>query len=328
MSRTASNVLKCLTLALVVLAVPAAADPVVFKGLDTWYTPAGGAEITTTIPAGTFCGGTSNQITRTIKLEGVPVTTAPALTDVDTIIERLDDAVFDSNNEASSDLVIVILSLRSVGSFSVNCGTHTEVWKTRVQLAPTQTPGTIEFVKTSSAGGTFSASFPVTGELTYINAANSSDTRGPFLDTQTVTTASSDFSFTPTPDSQPTAPNPVWIDTDYDGIPETNTGVPTGPNFWIVGTVEHEGPHPDTCAAPGPDCPEWEPPTCTEPWVVTELKNAAVKNLGFVFAEQADAAAEAGLRKAAVVSNTITHSDLQASVRRICVDAVGAQYLR
>ena len=315
--------------AITLLAAPAMADNLVSAGLDTWYTPAGGAQITTTIPAGTFCDGSSPTLTRTIKLEGVPIATSPSLSNVDTIIERLDDAYFDSNNEASSDIEILALSLKSIGSFSVNCGSHTEVWKTNVSLAPTQGQGTIEFIKTSSSGGTFSASFPVAGELTFVNAANSNDTRGPFPDTQTVTTASSPFSFSPTAGSQPTGSN-VWVDLDGDGIPEHDTGAPTGPNFWIDGPVEHEGPHPNTCVAPGPDCPEYEPPTCQEPWVVTELTNATVKGVGFVFEEQAAQAEAAGIRKAVAqpVANKVTRSELQVAVRKMCVQAVGAQYLR
>ncbi|MEM8931275.1 MAG: hypothetical protein AAGE94_08870, partial [Acidobacteriota bacterium] len=213
-----------------------------------------------------------------------------------------------------------------------NCGSHTEVWKTEVELAPTQDEGTIDFVKTSAAGGTFSASFPVSGNLTYVNAANARDTRGPFVDTQTVTTASSAFSFSPVAGSQPTNGN-LLIDTTGDGVANHNTGAGTGPNFWISEPVEHEGPHPDTCVAPGPDCPEWTPPTCGEPWVVTELTTAAVKGVGFVFAEQAAAAAQAGIKKAAVAAqpvsaNRVSQADLKVAVRDICVAAVGASYLQ
>ena len=41
-------------LAVMVSAAPASADEVIFAGLDVWYTPTGGANITVSIPGGFF----------------------------------------------------------------------------------------------------------------------------------------------------------------------------------------------------------------------------------------------------------------------------------
>ena len=68
--------------AVIASAAPAFADPAVLKGLDIWYTPAGGANVTVSIPAGFFCGGNSAAQTRTIARAEVAFFEPTKFTDV------------------------------------------------------------------------------------------------------------------------------------------------------------------------------------------------------------------------------------------------------
>lgn len=88
-------------LVVVLLAVPAAAarDAAVFNGIDLWNTPGNGHTYSDfsldPIPAGFFCAGSAAFDGR-IVFRGVPVATEPAgvLGHADTVIQRLDDAIF------------------------------------------------------------------------------------------------------------------------------------------------------------------------------------------------------------------------------------------
>src|SRR6185436_6075704 len=76
-----------------------ARDAVITNGIDLWRTPGAGGTFADfarePLPAGFFCA-TSAPFTGRIVFRGVPVKTKPAsaLGPADTIIQRLDDAVF------------------------------------------------------------------------------------------------------------------------------------------------------------------------------------------------------------------------------------------
>lgn len=327
--------------ALLLAAVPTFAQNQIDAGLDAWHTPTGGAEIDIAIPAGLFCGGTSSGfIANDIKFKGVPLTTSPQLSNVDTIISR-DTAYFNGGNTATADIRILALSLESTTDVTVNCGSHSEVWRVLVGLVsanstsntPGQVDGTITFYRSGPSGGTFQASFPVNAELTFVNAASPSQRVGPINQVETVTTASSPWVFSPPSTAQPTPGDSVEVDLDGDGILD-DTGLETGPNFWPNGPVEHDGPHPNTCLAPGSGCPVRPDPGCDEPDVVAALQAAAVPGVGFVFEEHEEAqeaeAGEIGGLGAKSFQATATRVDkatLDKSVRDICVAVVGRDYL-
>src|SRR5690349_20064881 len=111
-----------LVLAVVVAAAPAFADPAVLKGLDIWYTPAGGANVTVNIPAGFFCSGNSGPQTRTISLKGRPLVTVPAghINPGDTVVNRPADIPFNQNGglQGTGNLKIHALDLVSVQAFT------------------------------------------------------------------------------------------------------------------------------------------------------------------------------------------------------------------
>ena len=85
------------------LAVPALAGSAsITNGIDLWRTPGSGGTFVDfarqPLPAGFFCAG-SAPFTGRVVFAGVPVKTKPAsvLGDADTVIQRLDDAVFTKN---------------------------------------------------------------------------------------------------------------------------------------------------------------------------------------------------------------------------------------
>ncbi len=125
MSRSALPAIVC-TLAL--LAVPAfAGGDVVYSGTDVWTTPADGKTFiyfgADPIPADFFCPG-SKVFTGRIYLKGMPLVTDPegAFGDGDTMMARLDDAVFDSTGVANTRLQFVALSLVSMAPLKTVCG--------------------------------------------------------------------------------------------------------------------------------------------------------------------------------------------------------------
>jgi hypothetical protein len=102
MRRLSSHVVILAALALL-FAVPALArDAVITNGIDLWRTPAAGGTYADfakqPLPAGFFCAG-SAPFTGKIVFTGMPIKTKPAnvLREADTIIQRLDDAVFTKN---------------------------------------------------------------------------------------------------------------------------------------------------------------------------------------------------------------------------------------
>ena len=99
MRRLSSHVAILVGLALL-LAVPAlAGDAVITNGIDLWRTPADGGTFFNfakePLPAGFFCAS-SAPFTGRIVFRGVPIKSQPAsaLREADTIIQRLDNAVF------------------------------------------------------------------------------------------------------------------------------------------------------------------------------------------------------------------------------------------
>ena len=110
----------CLVVVLTaLLAIPAfAADRVIYNGVDLWRTIADGSTHAdfskTPIPAGFFCNK-SEPFTGRIGFKGVPVATSipGALEKTDTIVQRLDDAVFNKKGVAQTRLQVRSLNSRA-----------------------------------------------------------------------------------------------------------------------------------------------------------------------------------------------------------------------
>src|SRR5262245_45528254 len=102
-----TRLLGALALLLLIALPVAAADRVVQSGLDLWLTPGDGKTFIdfsrAPLPAGFFCFK-SEAFAERIVFRGVPIVTGEpgALGRTDTIVERLDDAVFNRRGVATT----------------------------------------------------------------------------------------------------------------------------------------------------------------------------------------------------------------------------------
>jgi len=116
--------------ALVLIAAPALAfgfDPVIENGSDIWHTRPNGTSVVKfeadPLPRDFFCTG-SQPFAGSIVMGGVPIDTVPVgvLGATDTIVQRLDNAVFDDTGVATTRLQVSAIHLRSVQPFRTTCG--------------------------------------------------------------------------------------------------------------------------------------------------------------------------------------------------------------
>lgn len=158
-----------LALVLLVLASPAVAlDSVIDSGLDIWVTRDDGSTFfsfaSDPLPADFLCSG-AEPFTGTIVFKGVPVATVPAgaLGRADTILERLDDAVFDETGTAVTRLQIKALHFEGVELLETECGSY----KVEVRLVGEQPVTEMRIHRESAHGGTFDAEVAVNAELVF-----------------------------------------------------------------------------------------------------------------------------------------------------------------
>jgi hypothetical protein len=136
----------------------AAADDIIYGGIDVWRTPGNGNTAIdfakSPLPAGFFCPG-SKAFTDRVALRGVPVATARvgALQGTDTIFERLDDARFDGRGLASTRLQARALNLAGVAAVKTGCGSY----RVRVHLVGDQPVTRMQLIRESSDNGRFLA---------------------------------------------------------------------------------------------------------------------------------------------------------------------------
>jgi hypothetical protein len=129
-SREKAYRLTLLITVLVFMATSATAvDLVVDSGLDVWVTRDDGSTFFSfkkdPLPADFFCSG-SEPFTDSIFLKGSPVATFPAgaLGEADTILQRLDDAVFDENGVAATRLQMQALHFVGMELLDTVCGKY------------------------------------------------------------------------------------------------------------------------------------------------------------------------------------------------------------
>lgn len=143
----------------VLLAAPAfAADRVIYNGIDLWSTTSDGTTFAdfakNPIPAGFFCFK-SEPFTGRIGFKGVPVATnvLGGLGATDTIVQRLDDAVFNKKGVAQTRLQVRALSLESIAPVKTACGEFIA----RASLDGEQPVTRMRIIRESPAGGRFLA---------------------------------------------------------------------------------------------------------------------------------------------------------------------------
>lgn len=164
--KLSQNLSFLLVLSLLIPALAGAAA--ITNGIDTWITPPDGSSFAdfsdNPIPAGFFCVG-SKPFSDRIAWKGVPLVSEPsdALGNADTIIQRLDDAVFDRRGRAATRLQVSALSLASLEPIQTSCG----AFDVTASLAGTQPVTTMEIVEQEEGKGYFNASLSLTTKITF-----------------------------------------------------------------------------------------------------------------------------------------------------------------
>jgi len=161
--------LAVLALALVVGVSPLAADPVITRGIDVFTTTDSGTTYYSfadnPIPKGFFCKRSAAFAGR-VTFKGLPLVTGipGQLRGADTVIERLDDAVFNADGTAQTRIRVRALSLVSTAPLKTACGAY----HVYVTLAGEQRETTMRIVRTEENGGSFYAPLAIDAKLTFI----------------------------------------------------------------------------------------------------------------------------------------------------------------
>ncbi|HYG62754.1 MAG TPA: hypothetical protein VEL74_09255 [Thermoanaerobaculia bacterium] len=135
---------------------PVSADPVIYRGIDVFATAANGKTFydfaQRPIPAGFFCKG-SKPFAGRVAFKGLPLATeVPGqLWGADTVVERLDDAVFDEKGVATTRLQFRALSLVSIAPIKTGCG----AFDVYLSLGGKQRVTTMSIHRTQERGGEF-----------------------------------------------------------------------------------------------------------------------------------------------------------------------------
>ena len=161
---------SCLLVLLVsLIAFPAfAADPVIYNGIDLWRTMGNGSTFAdfskTPIPAGFFCSK-SEPFTGRIAFRGVPLATniPGGLRNADTIVQRLDDAVFNKRGVAQTRLQVRALSFESIVPIKTACGQFT----VKVSLDGPQPITRMRILRENATGGRFLAPISVDVKIAF-----------------------------------------------------------------------------------------------------------------------------------------------------------------
>jgi len=236
-------------LALLVLAIPAvAAGPVIRAGIDPWVTIPEGTRVDfkhNPVPAGFFCTG-SAAFTGKIWMRGVPLATDNAqFSRIDTVVERLDDAAFNSRGVATTRFRVRALQLEGINTFKTACGEYT----VRATLDGEQPVTKMRIVRQGQNGGRFLVTVKMNTKVVFTRVDNPSETLE----------LSYPVTFEPSPYHRwqfrsvklhSRAVSAATIDTDWDGHPDTrvrgtsNFAAGTGGGALEFGeTVEHDSKH-------------------------------------------------------------------------------------
>lgn len=158
-----------LLIALTLLAAPAfAAGNTIVAGPDLWRTTDDGSTradfVNDPIPADFFCSG-SAPYSGKISFKGHPLATEPAgiLGQTDTIVYRLDNAVFNDQDRAHTRVQVIALEFDSISPLKNDCGT----FDVRTELEGEQPITDMEIVRLRKTGGLFFAPISVRVKMTF-----------------------------------------------------------------------------------------------------------------------------------------------------------------
>lgn len=259
-------------LVLVALAAPAAADDVIYRGTDAWKTVASTYThfIEEPIPAGFFCPG-SPAFTGKVEMRGVPIATEPAgaLAGKDTLVGRLDDAVFDAEGVARTRIALIALNLESIEPVDTGCG----LYDMRVVLDEEQPTTEMTIVREAVGGGSFEAPLAINALVRFTPVEG-----GERLELRRSIELGPGSKSVWLQIERPDEARVVRIDSDGDGVPDLTLAERTNFRAGVApAALEHET-SPALCEDVSCHCAEfsrdpWEPNWyctylhCTEVWI-------------------------------------------------------------
>ena len=276
MTRTRTTILLALLLTLA--ALPALGQDMIHNGIDLWRTPAGYSYIDFSekpLPAGFFCSG-SEPFTGRVVWGGVPLATHPrgVLNGTDTIVQRLDDAVFDDQGIARTRLQVRALSMASVEPIRTSCGS----FDVAVGLADGEQPITeMRIVREDATGGSFDSVLALNVRLTFTPVRGGTAlemTQMTYLPSSTAGVWSNEppLGLDGKPDYTLRNRLQGFVAVDTDGDGRTDLSLPGLSNFYAFGPEVSESAVGETSQArgcvPPPGLPychnEWGDCHCTE----------------------------------------------------------------
>jgi hypothetical protein len=199
-----------------------ASDHVITNGIDPWITAGNGRTFSdfskNPIPAGFFCAS-SAPFAEKVPYRGVPLTTGVPgiLSKTDTIIQRLDDATFNSQGVAVTRIQVRALQFEGVTPIKTSCG----LFKVNVTLNGEQPVTRMKIVRQSEQGGIYVAPIAVNIKIVFTPVGRR---------TTEALELYREFRFPPTPNAKWTfeagkgSARPtgmVLVDTDADRQPDT-----------------------------------------------------------------------------------------------------------
>lgn len=236
-----------------------AGDNVIHKGVDIWMTVAGFAKTSfdkEPIPAGFFCEG-SKPFTGTVVFEGGPLAVEPAgsLGTIDTVVNRLDEAVFNDKGEATTRIQLMALSLVSTQPVETSCGKY----DVAVSLVGEQPTTTMRIIRSDAFGGLYSAPLALNVKAAFTPVGGDKSGRREL--TRRVDLGPADHSVWAYI-NMPRYKGSVRIDTNGDGRPDA--ALPPASNFLAgVAPAVLKGDYKPTvmkAQTPGPSCPPGQCP--------------------------------------------------------------------
>jgi hypothetical protein len=219
---------------LALAALPAAAlERVIPNGVDLWQTTSDGSTYVdfanNPIPAGFFCAG-SEPFTGRVGFKGVPVATGAAneLGQTDTIVQRLDDAVFNKRGVAYTRIQMRSLNMVSIAPVKTSCGPY----RAKVSLNGEQPITRMRIIREGENGGRFEVPIWVNVKISFVPL------RSPVVEPLELL---KEVRFPPLPNQRWAAtPGPMAVEkagfviVDIDGDGATDTFLPgTTPNFTV-----------------------------------------------------------------------------------------------
>lgn len=213
----------CILTLAIFAALPAAAASLrsIQNGIDVWITPGDGTTFVQfdkdPIPKGFFCSK-SAAFTGRVALRGRPLATGipGELGGADTIVQRLDDAVFGADGVATTRIQLRALQLESIAPIKTACGD----FHVRVSLNGTQPTTKMRIIKSDENNGRFVAPLKVQYRVSFF------PTDGNMAKRLEVVRG---FTLAPAPNATWGArekrtdlrQNTLLVDTDGDQVPET-----------------------------------------------------------------------------------------------------------